>query len=95
MMMCLCRRCRSCVNSDVVGDLEGGRSDLLNVLQFDALCQLHQGHTTVDPVNIEDSEIGDNSANTVHCSLRKTTLLNDLGVAVLVKVIGNDDDLRE
>ena len=93
MMICLGSSVRSCVNTDVVGNLEGGRSDFLNVVQLYTLCQLNQSHATVDPVDIEHCKIGDDSTDTANSRLRQTAFLDNLGVAVLVEVVGHDNDL--
>lgn len=63
------------------------------MLQFDALGQLHQCHAAVHSVNIEDCEVRNDSADTSDRRLRQLAFLDDLGLAVLVEVIGNDDDL--
>lgn len=83
-----------CVSANVVGDLERCRRNLLNVFQLDALGQFHQCHTTIHSVNVEDGEIRNDSADTTNSGLGQAAFGDDLGVAVLVQVVGHDDDLR-
>jgi hypothetical protein len=64
------------------------------VFQLDALSQLNQCHTTIHPVNVKDGEIRNDSANTADGGLGQAAFSYNLGVAVLVKMVGNDDDLR-
>lgn len=59
-----------CVSADVVGNLEGCRSDLLNVLQLYALGQLYQCHTAIHPINVKDRKIRNDSADTPDSCLR-------------------------
>jgi hypothetical protein len=82
-----------CVCTNVLGDLERRRRHLLNVLQLDTLGQLYQSHTTVLPVDVEHGEIRNDSADTADGGLGQLAFGDDLGVAVLVEVVGDNDDL--
>jgi hypothetical protein len=63
------------------------------VLQLYTLGQLYQSHTTVLPVDIEHGEIRNDSANTTDGGLGQLAFGDDLGVAVLVEVVRDNDDL--
>lgn len=83
-----------CVCANVLGDLEWCRGHLLDVLQLYSLGQLYQCDTTVLPVDIEDGEIRNDSANASDSGLGEFAFGNDLGVAVLVKVVSDNNNLE-
>lgn len=76
----------------VIGNLEGSLSLGLDLLDGDAVGDLDEGQT-VGKVNIEDTEIGDDAADTGGTGQGEFTVLDNLGVTLLVGVFHGHDDL--
>lgn len=86
--------CSALLHSDnVVSDVELGIGLLLDLVNSDARRQLSQSQLALDAVDLEDTEIGDNGADAASAGQRQSAVLHDLAHAVLVGVVGGDDNL--
>lgn len=76
----------------VISDLERSLGLGLHLLDGNAVGDLDQGQA-VSEVDIEHAEVGDDAADAGRSGQRELTLLDDLGVALLVGVLHGHDDL--
>lgn len=75
---------------------EGSASLLLDLFKSSTLSDFNQLETTTvlaSPVNVKDSEVGNNPANDSHTSQGKFAGLDNLRSAVLVGMCSDDNDL--
>lgn len=76
----------------VIGDLEGGLGLSLDLLDGDTISDLNKSQA-VGEVNVEDAEVGDDTADASRASQREFAVLDNLGVTLLVGVFHGHDDL--
>lgn len=80
--------------AEVLGDGESGRGPLPDLFDADASGRLGEGQApTAFPVDLEDPQFGDDGGHDVLAGERQVAAVHDLAPAVLVGVVGADDDL--
>lgn len=80
-------------SAQVISNVELGVGLLLDLINGDARCQLGKGQLALGAVDLEDAKVGDDGADTASASQRQSAVLHNLAHAVLVGVVGGDDDL--
>jgi hypothetical protein len=80
-------------SAQLLGNIELGIRLLLDLINSNARCQLSQCQLALDAVDLEDAEVGDDGADAAGARQRQRAVLHDLADAVLVDVVGGDDDL--
>lgn len=77
----------------LLSNVELSISLLLDLIHGDAGSQLGQSQLAGGAVDLEDAEVGDDGADDASAGQRQRAVLHDLADAVLVHVVGRDDDL--
>jgi hypothetical protein len=80
-------------SAQVVSDVELGISLLLDLVNSDAGRQLGQRQLALGAVDLEDAEVSDDGADTACAGEGQSAVLHDLAHAVLVDVVGGNDNL--
>lgn len=78
---------------DPCGDLKARASLLLDLSQSRPRHDFREGQFPCLSVDVEYRQLGDDDRDTSRTRQREGTLVDDLGFAVFVGVVGNDDDL--
>ena len=78
---------------NVVSDVELCISLLLDLVDGNARGQFSQSQLALDAVDLEDTEISNDGADAASAGQRQSAVLHDLAHAVLVGVVGGDDNL--
>ncbi len=77
----------------VIGHAERRIRLLLDLVNRRVAGDLHQSQAAVHTVDVEDGNVGDDSAYATSTRQGQLTLLQDLALAVLVGMVCNNDDL--